>query len=127
MSSERTSIHTGIAIVNNIESAIQVGGLIPRVVLFDTSAQPMILEVQFFKNMGMLNSKLWKFMWQFRIVSGSVDEVLGKSLHLIALNFNKGTDQELCLQIRCLITNATSYDLLIGQEALFPPGFTINN
>jgi hypothetical protein len=66
-------------------------------------------------------------MWQFRIVSGSVDEVLGKSLHLIALNFNKGTDQELCLQIRCLITNATSYDLLIGQEALFPPGFTINN
>jgi hypothetical protein len=26
-----------------------------------------------------------------------------------------------------LVTNATSYDVLIGQEALFPPGFTIDN
>jgi len=46
---------------------------------------------------------------------------------LIALNFNEGTDQELCLQVRCLVTNATSYDVLIGQEALFPPSFTIDN
>jgi hypothetical protein len=48
-------------------------------------------------------------------------------LDLIALNFNGGTDQDLCLQVRCLITNATSYDVFIGQEALFPPGFTIDN
>jgi hypothetical protein len=46
---------------------------------------------------------------------------------LIALNFNEGTHQELCLQVRCLVTNATSYDVFIGQEALFPPGFAIDN
>ncbi len=77
--------------------------------------------------MGMLNSKLRKSMWQIRTASGSVEEVLGESSDLIALKFNEGTDQELCLQVRCLITNATSYDVLIGQEALFPPGFTIDN
>jgi len=48
-------------------------------------------------------------------------------LNLIVLKFNKGTDQELCLQVKCLVTNATSYDVLIGQEALFPLGFTIDN
>ncbi len=42
---KRTSITTGIAIVDNIKSAIQVGGHTPRVVLLDTSAQPMILGV----------------------------------------------------------------------------------
>jgi hypothetical protein len=43
--SERTSIATGVAIVDNTESAIQVGRHTPIVVLLDTSAQPMILGV----------------------------------------------------------------------------------
>jgi hypothetical protein len=60
--SERTSIATGVAIVDNTESTIQVGGHTPRVVLLDTSAQPMILEVQFAKKMGMLDSKLRKYV-----------------------------------------------------------------
>jgi len=87
----------------------------------------MILGVQFAKKMGMFDSKLWKFMWQICTVSGSVKEVLGENSDLIALNFNEGIDQELCLQVRCLITNATSYDVLIGQETLFPPCFIIDN
>jgi hypothetical protein len=45
MPNERTFIATGIAIVNNIESATQVEGHTPRVVLLDTSAQPMILRI----------------------------------------------------------------------------------
>ncbi len=74
-------------------------------VLFDTSAQPVILRVQFAKKMGMFDSKLWKSMWQIRTASGSINEVFRESSDLITLNFN----------------------VLIGQEALFPPGFTIDN
>jgi len=75
--------------------------------------------------MSMLESKLKKFMCQIRTVSGNVKEVLGESSNLITLNFNE--DQELCLHVRCLITNATSYNVFIGQETLFPPSFTIDN
>jgi hypothetical protein len=67
------------------------------VVLLNTSAKLVILGVQFTKKMGMLDSKLQKSMWQIRIVSGSVEEVLRESSDLIAFNFNEGTDQELCL------------------------------
>jgi hypothetical protein len=66
-------------------------------------------------------------MWQICTVSGSVKEVLGESANLIALKFNEGTDQKLCLQVKCLVTNAISYHVFIGQEALFPPSFTIDN
>jgi hypothetical protein len=125
--SERTSIATGVAIVNNIGSTIQVGGHTPRVVFLDTSAQPVIFGVQFAKKMGMLDSKLRKSMWQIRTANGSMEEVLGESSDLIALNFNESTDQGLCLQVKCLVTNATNYDMFIGQEALFPPSFTIDN
>jgi hypothetical protein len=61
--SERTSITTGVAIVDNTRLAIQVGGHTPRVVLVDTGAQPVILGVQFAKKMGMLDSNLRKSMW----------------------------------------------------------------
>ncbi len=99
-----------------------MGGHTPKVELLDTCAQPVILGVQFAKKMGMLDSKLRKSMWQIRIASGSVKEVLGESSDLITLKFNEGTDQELCLHVRCLVTNAANYDVLIRQEALFPPG-----
>ncbi len=72
----------------------------------------------------MLDSKLWKSMWRIRTFSGSIEEIHKESLDFITLNFNGGTNQELCLQVKCLVTNATSYNV---QEALFPLGFTINN
>ncbi len=97
MLSEKTSITTGVAIINNTELAIQVGGHTPRVVLIDTNAQLMILGVQFAKKIGMLDSKLRKSMWQICIASGSVEEVLGENSDFITLNFNEGTDQEFCL------------------------------
>ncbi len=56
--SERTSITTRVAIINNTESTIQVGGHTPGMVLLDIGAQPMILGVQFTKKMGMLDFKL---------------------------------------------------------------------
>jgi hypothetical protein len=74
-----------------------VVGHTPKVVLLDTSAQPMILGVQFAKKMGMFDSKLRKSMWQIHIVSGTVEKVLGASSDLITLNFNESTNQELCL------------------------------
>jgi hypothetical protein len=86
--SEITSIAIGVAIVDNTKSAIQVKGHTPRMVLLDTSAQPMILRVQFAKKMGMFDSKLWKSMWQIRTASGNIEEVLGESSNLITLNFN---------------------------------------
>ncbi len=125
--SERTSIATRVAIVNNTKLAIQVGGRTPRMVLLDIGVLPVILGVQFVKKMGMLDSKLRKSMWQVRTASGSVEDVLRESLDLIALNFNEGTDHEFCLHVKCLVTNATNYDLFIGQQTLFPLGFIIDN
>jgi hypothetical protein len=69
--------------------------------------------------MGMLDSKLQKCMWQICTANGSIKEVLRENLNLITVNFNKSTNQELYLHVKCLVTNATSYDVLIGQKALF--------
>ncbi len=57
----------------------------------------MIFGVQFVDKMGMLDSKLWKSMWQIRTVSGNVEEVLGESSDFFTFNFNEGTDQKFCL------------------------------
>jgi hypothetical protein len=95
--SKRTSITTGVTIVDNIGSTIQVGRHTPRVVHLDIGAQPVILGVQFAKKMGMLDFKLQKSMWQICTTSGSIKEVLGESLDLITFNFNEGINQEFYL------------------------------
>jgi hypothetical protein len=69
--SERISITTGVAIVDNIKSTIQMGGHTPRVVLLDTSAQLVILGDQFTKKMAMLDSKLQKSMGKFAPLVGA--------------------------------------------------------
>jgi len=125
--SERTPIVIKVCIVDNTKSTIQVGEHTPRVLFLGTCAQLIIFGVQFAKNMGMFDSKLRKPMWQIHTANGSVKEVLGESLNLITFNFNEGTNQELFLHVRCLVTNATNYDVLIRQKALFPLGFTIDN
>jgi len=56
----KTSITTGVAIVNNTGLAIQMAGHTPIVVFLDIGAQPVILGVQFAKKMGMFDSKLQK-------------------------------------------------------------------
>jgi hypothetical protein len=112
--SEKTSIAIKIAIVDNTKLTIQVGKPTPRVVFLDIGAQPVVLKVQFAKKMGMFDSILWKSMWQIRTCSGSVKEVLGENLDLITLDFNEATDQELWLHVKCLVTNAISYDVFIG-------------
>jgi hypothetical protein len=61
--SERTSISTEVAIVDNIGLAIQVGEHTPIVVLLDTGAQLVILRIQFAKKMDMFDYKLQKSMW----------------------------------------------------------------
>ncbi len=59
-------------------------------VLLNTSAQLVILGVQFAKKMKMFDSKLRKSMWQICTASGNIEEVFGESSNLIALNFNEG-------------------------------------
>ncbi len=85
------SIATGVAIINNIKSIIEVGKHTPKVIFLDIGAQPMIFGVRFAEKMGMFDSKQWKSMWQICIASGSVKEVLGESSNIITLNFNEGT------------------------------------
>ncbi len=43
--SERTSIATKVAIIDNTELTIHMGGHTPKVILLNTGAQPVILGV----------------------------------------------------------------------------------
>jgi hypothetical protein len=69
----------------------------------------------------------YKNLWQICTTSENIEKVLGESSDFITFNFNEGKSQELCLQVRCLVTNATIDDVLIWQKAMFPPSFTIDN
>jgi hypothetical protein len=68
--SERTSIATEVAIVDNTESTIQVGRHTPRVILLDLGAQLVILGVQFAKKMGMFDCNYENICGKFALLVG---------------------------------------------------------
>lgn len=45
----------------------------------------------------------------------------------ILCELKAGTVDEVLLLVRCLVTKATNYDLLLKQEVMFPPGVCIDN
>ncbi len=77
--SERTSIAIRVAIVNNTGLVIQVGGHTPKVVLFDTGVQPMILGVQFAKKMGNLTLNYINLCDRFALLVGTYRRYWGKA------------------------------------------------
>lgn len=44
----------------------------------------------------------------------------------LRIEFKPGMAAALCIEVKCLLTEATTYDVLLGMEALFPPGFIID-
>ena len=41
----------------------------------------------------------------------------------LRLQFNIGTDTYTHISLRCVVFNAITYDILLGQQALYPIGF----
>lgn len=124
----RNRVHTrlNVAMVENRHRSVTVNAFAPRVVLLDIGAQPVIIGGTLAARLKLTGTALQKSAWSIRTASGSVESVNGETLDTVNLAFKPGTRDEVVLKVKCLVTKATNYDILIGMEALFPPGFCID-
>ena len=54
---------------------------------------------------------------------GGTEQPTGITKEPLRLQFKVGTNAYTHISVRCVITSATSYDILLGQQALYPIGF----
>ena len=58
---------------------------------------------------------------------GGTEQPTGLTKKSLRLQFKVEVDAFTYIAVRCVVTNATTYDILLGQQALYPIGFGLDN
>ena len=95
----------------------------PQKVLLDTGAQPVMLGKLLAESLGLVASDLDPCPFTIATSLGGMEQPTGLTREPLRLLLNVGTDAFTHISVRCVVTSATSYDILLGQQALYPSGF----
>ena len=95
----------------------------PQKVLLDTGAQPIMLGKNLAESLDIKAEDLDSCPFTIATSLGGTEHPTGLTKEPLRLQFKVGNDAYTHISIRCVITDATTYDILLGQQALYPIGF----
>ena len=73
--------------------------------------------------MGLVTGDLDPCSFTIATSLGGIKQPTRLTKEPLRLQFQVGTDAFTHISVRCVVTSATSYDILLGQQALYPIGF----
>ena len=125
---ERLQVKPGVVRLANSSHVFSVARgdtsqVFPQKVLLDTGAQPVMLGKLLAQSLGLLSSDLDPCPFTIATSLGGTEQPTGLTKEPLRLQFKVGTDAYTHISVRCVVTSATSYDILLGQQALYPIGF----
>ena len=99
----------------------------PQMILMDTGAQPVMLEKRLAVELGLVASDLDSCPFMVATSLGGTEQPREITKEPLRLRFQVGSDAYAYTVVRCVVTNAETYDILVGQQALYPIGFGLDN
>ena len=114
-----------LSYVNKVFSVAQdsSSSVFPQKVLLDTWAQPVMLGKSLAESLGLSAKDLDPCPFTIATSLRGIEHPMGLTKAPLRLQFNIGTVAYTHISLRCVVTNATTYDILLGQQALYPIGF----
>jgi hypothetical protein len=129
---ERSSITPGVIVVDNSQGIFQLvkskGNLfVPRRVLLDSGAQPLILGASAIEGLGLTNDTLEKCPWTISTSMGETEYATAITKGELALKLNQyDVEDTSFMKVKAIVTEAKSCDVLVGSMVLYPMGFTLD-
>ena len=125
---ERLQVKPGVIKLANIGHVFSVATsdssvVFPQKVLLDTGAQPIMLGKNLAERLKIKAEDLDPCPFTIATSLGGTEQPTGLTKVPLRLRFKVGIDSYTHISIRCVITGATTYDILLGQQALYPIGF----
>ncbi len=125
---ERLQVKPGVVRLANSGHVFSVARgaaseVFPQKVLLDTGAQPVMLGRLLAESLGIKGEDLDPCPFTIATSLGGTEQPTGLTKEPLRLQFKVGTDAYTHISVRCVITGATTYDILLGQQALYPIGF----
>jgi hypothetical protein len=129
---ERSSILPGVVVVDNSQGIFQLVGpngkvFIPRRVLLDSRAQPLMLGAFAVVGLELTKDTLEECPWTINTSMGGTERAIGITKAELSLKFNQEDVEDVgFMRVKAIVTEAKSYDVLVGTTVLYPMGFTLD-
>ena len=92
-------------------------------VLLDTGAQLVMLGKRLANELDLVPHDLDPCPFTIVTSLGGIEQPTRLTKEPLRLQFKVGADSYTYVAVRCVVTSATTYDILLGQQALCPIGF----
>jgi hypothetical protein len=123
---ERSSITPGVVVVDNSQGIFQLVGrkgkvFVPRRVLLDSGAQPLMLGASAIEGLGLTKNTLEKYPW-------TINTSMGGTEHATTIMKGELDDVEDAsfMKVKANVTEAKSYNVLVGSTVLYSIGLTLD-
>jgi hypothetical protein len=119
-------------VVDNSQGIFQLIGpkgkvFVPRRVLLDSRAQPLMLGASAIKELGLTKDILEKCPWTISTSMGGTEHATAITKGELALKLNQDDVEDASfMKAKAIVTEAKSYDILVGSTVLYPLGFTLD-
>jgi hypothetical protein len=119
-------------VVDNSQGIFQLIGpkgkvFVPRRVLLDSRAQPLMLGASAIKELGLTKDILEKCPWTISTSMGGTEHATAITKGELALKLNQDDVEDASfMKVKAIVTEAKSYDILVGSTVLYPLGFTLD-
>jgi hypothetical protein len=129
---ERSSITPGVVVVDNSQGIFQLIGpkgkvFVPRRVLLDSGAQPLMLGASAIEGLGLTKDTLEKCSWTISTSMGGTEHATAITKGELALKLNQDDVEDASfMKVKAIGTEAKSYDVLLGSTVLYPMKFTLD-
>ena len=132
---ERRGVRPGVVRLVNDDGVMVVGRTdgnstraTPLRVMLDSGAQPVMIGKQLAQDLGLVAADLEPCPFTIVTSVGGTETALGYTRHPLQLMFGVGSGPLFThVSLQCAVTGATNYDILVGQQALYPLGFGVDN
>jgi hypothetical protein len=129
---ERSSITPGVVVVDNSQGIFQLVGpkgkvFVPRRVLLDSGAQPLMLGASAIEGLGLTKDTLEKYPWTISTSMGGTEHATAITKGELVLKLNQDDVEDAnFMKVKAIVMEAKSYDVLVGSTVLYPMGFTLD-
>jgi hypothetical protein len=129
---ERSSITLGVVVVDNSQGIFQLVGpkgkvFVPQRVLLDSGVQPLMLGASAIEGFGLTKDTLENCPWTISTSMGGTEHATVITKGELALKLNQDDVEDASfMKVKAIVTEAKSYDVLVGSTVLYPMEFTLD-
>jgi hypothetical protein len=129
---ERLSISPGVVVVDNYQGIFQLVEpkgkvFVPRRVLLDTGAQPLMLGASAVAGLKLTMDTLEECPWTVNTSMEGTERATGITKAELSFKLNHEDVEDVgFMKVKAIVTKAKSYDVLVGMTVLYSMGFTLD-